>query len=206
MTYFQRHFSGTVTILLEHLRIMATNSLSFSDHFVLYDVSWEAYSKFMDALGERRLRHTYQEGTLEMMSPSEKHEEIKSFLGRMIEMASLECGHSNSIRWVRHATKQEAVASVGARRIVLHRTAARWHGKRKTETKKPLCPDLVVEVDLRRTVLERLDSYAKLGVREVWRYRKGELEFLVLEKSRGYELVECSTAFPAISSKDVSDF
>jgi Uma2 family endonuclease len=176
-----------------------------ANHMVLYDVSWDAYTRFIDALGERRLRHTYQEGTLEMMSPSEKQEGISRFLGRIIQTASLECGlRIRSVGSATRRSKKLAQALEPDESYYIEPPAAQ--GKRKTETKKPSCPDLVVEVDLRRTVLDRVDSYATLGVRELWRYRKGELEFLVLEKSRSYATAEYSLAFPAISCKDVSRF
>jgi Uma2 family endonuclease len=176
-----------------------------ADHMVLYDVSWNAYTKFIDALGERRLRHTYQEGTLEMMSPSEKHEWIKSFLGRIIEMASLECGlRIRSVGSATRKSKKLAQALEPDESYYIGPRAAQ--GRRKADTKKPLCPDLVVEVDLRRTVLDRLGSYAKLGVREVWRYRKGEIEFLVLNATCSYGPVEHSVSFPAISCKDIGRY
>jgi Uma2 family endonuclease len=36
------------------------------EYVVLDDVSWETYERILDALGEYHLRHTYDEGTLEM--------------------------------------------------------------------------------------------------------------------------------------------
>ncbi|HUT91162.1 MAG TPA: Uma2 family endonuclease [Thermoguttaceae bacterium] len=42
------------------------NRSSESEYVVLYGVSWETYEGILDALGEYHLRHTYDEGTLEM--------------------------------------------------------------------------------------------------------------------------------------------
>src|SRR5256885_17142484 len=53
---------------------------------LLTDVSWEMYEKILDAFGERRLRHTYADGMLEIISPLHIHEWRKKFIGRMIEM------------------------------------------------------------------------------------------------------------------------
>jgi Uma2 family endonuclease len=39
---------------------------SESEYVVLYGVPWETYERILDALGEYHLRHTYDEGTLEM--------------------------------------------------------------------------------------------------------------------------------------------
>ena len=38
--------------------------------FVLGCVSWEEYEKFLDAVGERHVRLTYDRGTLELMTLS----------------------------------------------------------------------------------------------------------------------------------------
>lgn len=57
---------------------------------VIYDVSWDEYDALLTALPERRLPHTYDRGTLEIMSPSKPHEWIKKLIGRMVEAMTLE--------------------------------------------------------------------------------------------------------------------
>ena len=52
------------------------------------DVSWEQYELLLETLQDHRLRHAYDRGTLEMMSPSTSHEWIKKFLARLIEAMS----------------------------------------------------------------------------------------------------------------------
>jgi Uma2 family endonuclease len=42
------------------------NRSAESDYVVLYGVPWKTYEGILDALGEYHLRHTYDEGTLEM--------------------------------------------------------------------------------------------------------------------------------------------
>jgi Uma2 family endonuclease len=42
------------------------NRSSESEYVVLYGVPWETYEGILEALGEYHLRHTYDEGTLEM--------------------------------------------------------------------------------------------------------------------------------------------
>ncbi len=44
------------------MKTAATNS----DFVVLYGVPWETYEGILEALGEYHLRHTYDDGTLEM--------------------------------------------------------------------------------------------------------------------------------------------
>ena len=87
-------YTGLIDALPDH-RIPHTYQEGTLELFnnVLLAVPWGAYEKILDAFGDRRFPHTYQEGALEiMMSPSEEHEQIKSFLGRLIETAALKLG------------------------------------------------------------------------------------------------------------------
>jgi Uma2 family endonuclease len=53
------------------------------DHYVhLYGVTWADYLRLLEIRGDRSApRMTYLEGTLEIMSPSRTHDEIKSYIG-----------------------------------------------------------------------------------------------------------------------------
>src|SRR5262245_19237719 len=64
------------------------------DHYVhLYGVTWADYLRLLEIRGERSVpRMTYLEGTLEIMSPSITHEEITSYVGRLVEAWCLERG------------------------------------------------------------------------------------------------------------------
>ena len=60
-------------------------------HFLLRDVSWQAYIAIGDALADRPgLRLTYDRGNLEFMSTSPKHEVYKKHLARFIEILAEE--------------------------------------------------------------------------------------------------------------------
>src|SRR4051812_35506469 len=58
--------------------------------FVLYDVSWRFYEAFLAEMAERRIFLTYDRGTLEIMSPSEKHGRSSCLLGRLVEILTEE--------------------------------------------------------------------------------------------------------------------
>ena len=64
------------------------------DHYVhLYGVTWADYVRLLEIRGERSgPRLTYFEGTLEIMSPSQTHEEITSYVGCLVEVWCLERG------------------------------------------------------------------------------------------------------------------
>jgi Uma2 family endonuclease len=200
-------YTGLIDALPEH-RLRHTYQEGTLELFknVLYDVPWGAYEKILSAFGDRRFPHTYREGALEiMMSPSEEHEQIKSFLGRLIELAALELGIH--FKAVGSATQRDKKLLQGLEPDESYYIpyVAKPHGK-ATSAQKKSPPDLAIEVDLRKLDLERMKSYAKLGIRELWRYRKGKVEFFFLSPERSYELVGKSRVFPVIGSKDVTRF
>lgn len=63
---------------------------AIAEHIVLNDISWEAYERLLEAFGDRRLRHSYDDGTLEIMSPLKRHDRAKKLIARLIEMAAYE--------------------------------------------------------------------------------------------------------------------
>src|SRR5262245_15230309 len=75
--------------MVAQLRQTQPNS-ELTEHIVLYDVSWEAYEALLEAMGDRRLRHSYDQGVLEIMSPLKRHDRAKKIIARMLEAMALE--------------------------------------------------------------------------------------------------------------------
>jgi Uma2 family endonuclease len=60
---------------------------------VLRNVTWETYEALLEARADDPApRLTYDNGTLEVMTPSGKHERLKELIGRFIETFTLETG------------------------------------------------------------------------------------------------------------------
>ena len=51
----------------------------------LSGISWQTYETLRSELSERRLRLTYNRGTLEIITPSPEHELSKTVMGRFVE-------------------------------------------------------------------------------------------------------------------------
>src|SRR5207248_7594858 len=60
------------------------------DHFLLHDVPWGFYEYLLNQIGDRAIRVTFDDGSLEIMSPLPTHEKWKTRFGRLIELMSLE--------------------------------------------------------------------------------------------------------------------
>lgn len=171
----------------------------------MFDVSWEEYEGILDAFGDHRFRHTYQQGTLEMMSPSSEHERIKEFLGRLVDASAME--FDIQIRSAGSSTRRTKRMEQGLEPDKSYFVEQRGREAAVRDYDDPAsAPDLAIEIDLRHPDLNRLKSYAILGVREVWQYRNETLTFFALQPDLRYDVVAMSTIFPSLSSVELTDF
>ncbi|MBI3927818.1 MAG: Uma2 family endonuclease [Armatimonadetes bacterium] len=68
-------------------------------------------------------------------------------------------------------------------------------------------PDLVLEIDVSRSSINRIHMLGVMGVPEVWRYRRsGELEVRVQEQPGEYTLVTASRVLPAFEPSTLVTF
>jgi Uma2 family endonuclease len=173
---------------------------------VIHGVSWDEYDALLAAIPERRLPHTYDRGTLEIMSPSKPHEWIKKLIGRMVEAMTLEL--NVPIQSVGSTTLRRELSKRGLEPddsyYIANELQVRGKDTLDLETDPP--PDLVIEVDVTSSCLDRLDVYAKLRVPEIWRHDGGTLTFLVLHPTGDYRPQASSLAFPLLKPGDIQRF
>jgi Uma2 family endonuclease len=136
------------------------------DHIVhLHGVSWADYLRVLRMRGDHSApRITYLEGELEIMSPSRSHEFIKSHIGRLVEVYCLE-----------HDIDFEPYGSWTIKKKPARRGAEPDECYVFGDVRDPKRPDLAIEVVWTSGRIDKLEVYRKLGVREVWYWRDGEL-------------------------------
>jgi Uma2 family endonuclease len=176
------------------------------EHVVLYDVSWEAYEKLLEAFEEKRLPHTYVDGTLEIMTISHEHEWTNAILGRFIENLSIEFKiriTSSGSTTLRRQLKQRGLEPDKSYYIANYSVV---RGIKRINLNRHPPPDLVVEVDVTHKSLDRLEPYAKLGVPEIWQHGNKGIRFLKRVSESTYRVVKRSLSFPAVSSDDIQRF
>lgn len=170
------------------------------------DVTWTQYDALLKALPEHRLRHTYDRGLLEMMSPSDRHEKLSRFIGRLIEHMTISIGMR--IECFGSATRRRRSLRRGLEPdetyFIANEPAMRGRFDYRPDRDPP--PDLVVEVDLRRPSSRRMRIYAALCVPEIWKYDAKGTRFFALAKSGDYHEIEYSLSFPFISAPDIDRF
>jgi len=152
----------------------------------LSDVSWDDYERLLDMRGDHSApRIAYLEGDVEIMSPSQTHEGIKSVIGRLIEVYCLErdIPFSTYGSWTLKAKDRSRGAEPDECYVF---------GTEETE-----CPHLAIEVVWTSGRIDKLDIYRKLGVTEVWFWRKGLIQPYCLRDER-YLPVEQSQVLPGL--------
>ncbi len=193
-----RAVAGGVSTVLEPSVILESMQLevierSGDQRVVLDGVSWEVYESLLRSRGERSVpRLTYLDGSLEIMSPSARHELIGIMIARLVyvyaEEKDLFC---NGIgRWTIRRKKigglePDECFTLGA--------------GRKTR------PDLAVEVNTSRPGLAKLEVYRRLGVREVWIWYRGKLAIHVLDGKR-YRVQARSALLPELDLDQLLSF
>jgi Uma2 family endonuclease len=176
------------------------------EHIVLNDVSWDAYEKILEAFEERRLPHTYVDGTLEIMTISHEHEWLKKILARFIENLSIELKvriTSSGSATLRRELKKRGLEPDESYYIANYAVV---RGLKRIDLKRHPAPDLVVEIDVTHKSLDRLEPYARLGIPEIWQHSDKGIRFLKRVTEASYRVVKRSVSFPAISSDDIQRF
>lgn len=174
---------------------------------VLYDIDWKTYTRLLRVFEKsgRRLRLTYDRGTLEIMSPLWEHEGPAELLGCFIltlaEESSLPCRLGGSVT-LRRRRKQRGLEPDNCYWIA---SAPLPQGKPDLDLRVDPPPDLAIEVDVTSSSIDRMGIYSALGVPEVWRLSTGEIAFHILE-SGAYQVRPRSSSFPQLASTDLIPF
>lgn len=168
------------------------------EHVYLPGVSYATYATMVDEVCDRRnLRFTYNRGALEIMSPSQDHERAKKLFGRMIEALTEELGIP--LMSCGSTTFRDELRDCGLEPdecyYIQHEAAVR--GKKIKLGEDPP-PDLVVEVDVTTSVIDRFAIYATLGFPEIWQYVDGDLVVHFLSTSGQYAAASQSAALPMV--------
>ena len=139
-------------------------------------------------------RLTYLEGVIELMTPSQPHESIKSMIGRLVEAWCFEKGVEITPygSWT-HESKEADRGIEPDECYVLGDNPVAG------------CADIAIEIEWTRGAVDKLDVYRKLGVREVWIWRRNTIDVFSLRGER-YASVESTELLPGLDLRQLVDF
>jgi Uma2 family endonuclease len=175
---------------------------------VLDGISWEVYDLLVRDLddAESKVRVTYDNGRLVLMSPLFAHEGWKKLIGGMIELLALELNipmrRLGSSTWRRKDVRKGLEADECY--YVQHESRVR--GKAELDLKRDPPPDLAVEIDITHFPVDREGIYAGLGVPELWQYKEGRVRALLRDNDGKYAPAEHSAAFPFLKVSEIERF
>jgi len=174
--------------------------------FLLKNISWQTYESLVNELAEQPgIRLTYDRGNLEIMTPSAPHEGSKKILGRFVESVSEEL--NIEIRSLGSLTCRREDLARGLEPdqcYYIQNEDVVWD-KEQIDLNQDPPPDLVVEIDVTSSSIDRLSLYASLGVPEVWRYDGNRLIIYQLE-AQEYTERDVSPTFPFLSQVEMLRF
>ncbi len=134
---------------------LKTPLIDSEQRLVLSDIGWQQYETLRSTLDSvPGLRLTYFQGCLEFFMPSPEHEQLKSILGRLIELFSIETN-----------TRLYACGSTTYRKQAKERGLEADESYCINQLKE--FPDLAIEVTLTSGGIDKLAVYKGLEIPEV---------------------------------------
>ncbi len=198
---------------------------------LLRNVSWGTYERLLEEhLDCASPRFTYDNGVLEIMSPSAEHEWYKELLCDLVKLLARElridtlCLGSTTFRWsaaqrgfepdscfyvtnvgqVRGKEPTDYTDFTDLRRLLSRRDQRNLRNLWMDLAVDPP-PDIVVEVVVTHPSVSKFPICAQLGVPEIWSYDGTRLQIYRLS---GFEYVEtpASSILPQLEAKQLTEF
>jgi len=170
------------------------------EYRLLHGQSWQDYERVLaerDRFG-RRDRISYDRGVLEIMSNSAAHERRKKLISSLLEAYCVAAGIPFAAlgQWTFRREDLDRGLDPDECYYIRHESLVRGRTDLDLATDPP--PDLAIEVEVTRKVVDRLGIYAELGVPEVWRYDGSALTVMHLGSDGKYKPATASRALPSL--------
>ena len=175
--------------------------------FLFEGVSWDDYEAMLQIIGDRPIRANYDGESLELMSPILRHGRSEDLLGLMVWALCEEIGvpiEGAGMVTLKHPEIRKGVEP--DRSFFLREHAALVRGKDRLVRGIDPPPDLIIEVEVTSSVLDRMGIFAALGIPEIWRLDGAGLHFEHLRDDGRYEGRAASRAFPYLSVAELWSF
>ena len=181
-------------------------TVAADDRVVLRCVPWETYERLLADDPERRVpRMTYDQGVLELVSPSMSHEEAAATITRIVDIVTAILG-----------IPIRSVASTTYRRADLERgfepdasfyiqNEPRVRHRREVDLSIDPPPDLILEMEMSRSARDKLPLFASMGIPEVWRCDGRRVSIVILDQGE-YRPSASSQALPALPAEVLTRF
>ncbi|MBW4514864.1 MAG: Uma2 family endonuclease [Timaviella obliquedivisa GSE-PSE-MK23-08B] len=180
---------------------------------LLPNVSWEQFEQLVIELGvDRLVRLTYMRGKLEMMTPVAEHDRCHKLLESLVLIIADELKQPVEAIAPVMLKSPDLLCATEPDACYYFSTPSLPHKPEIYIPQDPV-PNLLVEVALTQSKLDKLPLYASLAIPEVWRYittagedvLKGKLLIYGLQSDR-YLSQSHSSTFPGLSGDRILEF
>lgn len=174
---------------------------------LLEPVSWALYQQILRELGDSAaIRLAYDNGRLEIMSPSPSHEEVKKIAARLIEAYAdaleIDIQGLGSMTMSREDLKQ----GIEPDECYYVQSFSAIADKDELDLDVDPPPDLAMEIDISPPAMGKQSIYAGLGVSEIWRYDRGRFRVLTRTGDGIYVEAKQSLCFPGLPIDEFNRF
>ena len=183
-----------------------TVTLPDNSTLLLHEVSWAEYEDLLALLPDNpRFRLSYDQGTLEIMTLSPRHERLKSLFAHLLAVLTEELNLNLVGLGSTTFRLAEAARGLEPDDCYYMQQAERMVGQDTIDLATDPPPDLVVEVDISHPSLDKFPIYASLRVPEVWRHNGDTLQFFRLVEEHYTQTPE-SGLFPLLPAEVLAGF
>ena len=172
---------------------------------VFRSFTWQKYQAFRATLApDRNNRLIYTDGILEVTMPLEIHEFSARLIGLFIRILVVEL--DMDLKTMGSTTlEQESLEKSAEPDAAYYIQNQPLVAGRDVNLASDPPPDLVVEVDITHTDINKLRLYAAMGIPEFWRYN-GEIWRIYCLQKGEYQEVQTSPTFPLVEKAKLYEF
>jgi Uma2 family endonuclease len=171
---------------------------------ILSNVSWTIYEALLDDhLDQSGPRFTYDRGVLEIMSPSIRHERLNRLFADLFTMIASEMNIEFDNAGSTTFKRKDLERGFEPDSCFYVQNVERVRGKEDIDLAVDPPPDLLIEIDITSSSLNRFPIFASIGAAEVWRYDGQVLTIFKLEDG-AYQARQASEALPGVTSQIIT--
>jgi Uma2 family endonuclease len=175
------------------------------DHAVFEGVTWDDYERILQEIGDGSTRVSFLDGVMEIMSPLPEHDTAKSAFGDLIAALSEELRIRRKSFGSTTFRREKKQAGTEPDECFYFNEIDSVRGMKQFDPKVHRPPDLAVEVDVMNSSVPREAILARLGVPEIWRYKRGRITVRILSGDK-YASGSASKLFPMLRMDQFAEF